>query len=203
MGSERATKQLQSIAVFEASMGAAMQELVVREAASSFREQFPTNKAMQDAAFSAAVKSLSGAALEPGDDPVSKHFDDAFKGLAAGKGTLAERVNAAQKAKDAEFQQTFMVTAHEAAEVKSLAAKAGKDFDVSKLPADAKERLDTLYTSINAKVGYSLPTDLGTKAIGSTSDSTANTYTEKVDAQLAAAAAKLQEARLKAFAQAF
>merc|ERR1712176_550239 len=31
--SERATKQLQSIAVFEASMGAAMQELVVREAA--------------------------------------------------------------------------------------------------------------------------------------------------------------------------
>merc|ERR1712151_622311 len=201
--SERATKQLQSIAVFEASMGAAMQELVVREAASSFRETFPTNKAMQDAAFKAAVKSLSGATLEAGEDPVSKHFDDAFKGLAAGKGTLAERVTAAQKAKDAEFQQTFMVSAQEAAEVKSLASKAGKDFDISKLPADAAERLDTLYNSINAKVGYSLPQTLGTKPVGSTSDSAANSYAEKVDAQLAAAATKLREARLKAFVQAF
>merc|ERR1712083_214550 len=140
---------------------------------------------------------------EAGEDPVSKHGDDAFKGLAAGKGTLAERVNAAQKAKDAEFQQTFMVTAQEAAEVKSLAAKAGKDADLSKLPADAKERLDSLYTSINAKVGYSLPTDLGTKPIGQTSDSAANAYIQQVDAQMAAAAAKLQEARLKAFVQAF
>merc|ERR1712176_1450689 len=73
--SERATKQLQSIAIFEAGMGAAMQELVVREAAASFKEQFPTNKAMQDKAFAAAVKSLSGTALEAGEDPVSSHFD--------------------------------------------------------------------------------------------------------------------------------
>merc|ERR1712050_122733 len=149
--SERATKQLQSIAIFEAGMGAAMQELVVREAAASFREQFPTSKAMQDKAFAAAVKSLSGAALETGEDPVSQHFDDAFKSLGGGKGVLAERVAAAQKAKEAEFQQTFMVTAQEAAEVKSIAAKAGKDFDVTKLPVDAAERLDALYTSINAK----------------------------------------------------
>merc|ERR1711972_320428 len=196
----------------EAGMGAAMQELVVSEAAASFREQFPSSKPMQDKAFAAAVKALSGTTLEASDDPVASHFDEAFKSLGGvdltktkgnAKGTLAERVAAAQQAKDAEFQQTFMVTAQEAAEVKSIAAKAGKDVDLSKLPADAKERLDTLYTSINAKVGYSLPTDLGTKAIGSTSDSAANTYTEKVDAQLAAAAAKLQEARLKAFAQAF
>merc|ERR1712039_331551 len=209
--SERATKQLQSIAIFEASMGAAMQELVVREAASSFKEQFPTSKPMQDKAFAAAVKSLSGAALDAGEDPVSQHFDDAFKSLSGvdlaktkgdAKGTLAERVAAAQQAKDAEFVQTFMVTKQEADEVKSIAGKAGKDFDLAKLPADAAERLDALYTSINAKVGYSLPTDLGTKAIGSTSDSTANTYTSQIDAQLEAAAAKLREARLKAFVQA-
>merc|ERR1712217_512732 len=81
--SERATKQLQSIAIFEAGMGSAMQELVVREAAASFREQFPTSKPMQEKAFAAAVKSLSGTALETSDDPVSSHFDEAFKSLGA------------------------------------------------------------------------------------------------------------------------
>merc|ERR1711920_84740 len=210
--SERATKQLQSIAIFEAGMGAAMQELVVREAAASFREQFPTSKAMQDKAFAAAVKSLSGAALETGEDPVSQHFDDAFKSLAGvdlvktkgdAKGSLAERVAAAQQAKETEFQQTFMVTAQEAAEVKKIASQAGKDFDLAKLPADAAERLDALYTSINAKVGYSLPAPLGAKPIATGSDSTANAYIEKINGQFAAAEQKLREARLKAFVQAF
>merc|ERR1712176_975700 len=78
---ERAAKQLQAIASFEAGMGAAMQDLVVREAAASFREQYPTSKPMQDKAFAAAVKSLSGQALDAGDDPVAAHFDDAFKSL--------------------------------------------------------------------------------------------------------------------------
>merc|ERR1711972_923507 len=116
-------------------------------------------------------------------------------------GTHAEKVNAAQQAKDAEFKQTFMVTQQEAAEVKSLAAKAGKDFDLAKLGAADAERLDTLYASINSKVGYSLPANLGSRPIGQTSDSSANSYTAKVDAQLEAAAAKLREARLKAFVQ--
>merc|ERR1719498_982388 len=44
---ERATKQLQAIASFESGMSAAMQELVVREAAGSFREKFPTDQGMQ------------------------------------------------------------------------------------------------------------------------------------------------------------
>merc|ERR1712217_279013 len=210
--SERASKQLQSIAIFEAGMGAAMQELVVSEAAASFREQFPNSKPMQDKAFAAAVKALSGTALEPNDDPVAAHFDEAFKSLGGvdltktkgnPKGTLAERVAAAQQAKDAEFKQTFMVTAQEAAEVKNLASKAGKEFDLAKLPEADVERLDALYASINAKVGYSLPANLGSKPIGETSDSAANSYTAKIDAQLAAAAEKLREARLKAFVQAF
>merc|ERR1719189_1652766 len=68
--SERALKQLQAIAAFEAGMGSAMQELVVREAAASFRDAFPTNASMQDSAFAAAVKSLSGQQLSTGEDPV-------------------------------------------------------------------------------------------------------------------------------------
>merc|ERR1719230_1629482 len=78
---ERAAKQLQAVASFEAGMGSAMQELVVREAASSFREKFPKEKGMQEAAFAAAVKSLSGASLTANEDPVAKHFSDAFASL--------------------------------------------------------------------------------------------------------------------------
>eukprot|EP00415_Alexandrium_ostenfeldii_P001337 UN1337 len=212
--SERAMKQLQAIATFEAGMGSAMQELVVREAASSFREVFPSDKAMQDKAFSAAVKSLSGQQLAAGDDPVAAHFDSAFQSLAGvnlsttkgnAKGSLAERVAFAQQAKEQEFQQTFMVSAKEAEEVKAIAAKAksGKDYNFSSLPADASERLDSLYVSINAKVGYSLPESLGTKPIKPTFDSSANSYIEQVNAQLTATGKMLREARLKAFVAAF
>jgi len=211
---ERAAKQLQAIATFEASMGSAMQELVVREAAASFKDKFPKDKAMQDKAFLAAVKGIGGSTVDPSEDPVSSHFADAFKSLQGvdlatakgnANGTLAERVAFAQQAKEAEFKQTFMVTAAEAEEVRSLASKAksGNDYDFSKMPADAMARLESLYTSINAKVGYSLPDSLGSKPIAATSDSTANTYVDKVNAQLDSAMASLRNARLKAFVQAF
>merc|ERR1719482_622675 len=145
-----------------------MQELVVREAASSFREKFPKEKGMQEAAFAAAVKSLSGASLTANEDPVAKHFSDAFASLqgvdlmtvkGSATGALPERVAFAQQAKEKEFQQTFMVTAAEAAEVKKIAAeaKSGSDYDFGKLPAASSEKLDALYASINAKVGYALP----------------------------------------------
>merc|ERR1711972_518745 len=194
--------------------GSAMQELVVREAAASFREQFPSDTQMQGKAFSAAVKSLSGEQVATGEDPVAAHFASAFQSLSGvdlmttkgnSKGTLAERVAFAQQAKDLEFQQTFMVSAAEAAEIKSIAAqvKSGSDFDFSKLSAEAAKRLDDLYMSINAKVGYSLPETLGTKEIKATSDAEANTYIEQVNTQLAAAAASLREAHLKAFVSSF
>merc|ERR1712228_749843 len=200
--SERALKQLQAVSIFEAGMGSAMQELVVREAASSFREAYPNSQAMQTKALAAAVKNLSGQPLAAGEDPVAAHFDAALKSLAGvdlmtakgdPKGSLAERVAFAQQAKEKEFQQTFMVTAAEAAEVKSIAAKAGgADFDYSKLPMDAKERLNALYTSINQKVGYAMPDGLGTKPVAQTSDSSTKAYIDAVNAQLDAASTQLQ-----------
>jgi len=206
---ERAAKQLQAIASFEAGMGSAMQELVVREAASSFREKFPKEKAMQEGAFAAAVKSLSGESLTANDDPVAKHFNDAFgslqgvdlltvKGSAAG--TLAERVAFAQQAKEKEFQQTFMVTADEAAEVKKIAAEAKGNF--SSLPAASAQKLDALYASINGKVGYALP-EFATTELKKASDSSTHSYIDQVNSQLATAGAQLREARLKAFVAAF
>jgi len=211
--SERALKQLTAIATFEAGMGAAMQELVVREAASSFRDAFPNDASMQDRAFASAVKSLAGKEVAVTEDPVAAHFNNAFGSLQGvdlsatkgnATGSLAERVAFAQQAKDIEFQQSFMVTGAEAAEVKSLAtaAKSGDSYDFSKLAPDAAERLDSLYTSINSKVGFAMP-DLNMKAIAHTQDSAADAYIDKVNAKLAAAAGQLKAARLQAFVSAF
>merc|ERR1712060_619041 len=102
---ERALKQLQAIAGFEAGMGAAMQELVVREAAASFKDKFTTDEALQAMALTSAVKSLAGAEVTVADCPVASHFADAFDSLQGvdlatvdgnSKGTLAERVAFAQ-----------------------------------------------------------------------------------------------------------
>merc|ERR1712012_525098 len=119
--------------------GSALQELVVREEAASFKEKFPSDTAMQAQAFACAVKGMSGQAVATADDPVASHFNDAFASLAGvsnatpdPKGSLAERVAYAQQLKVSEFKSTFMVTAQEAAEVKSLASEAGADFDVGK-----------------------------------------------------------------------
>jgi len=207
----QALKQLQSIASFEAGMGSAIQELVVREAASSFREAYPKNADMQAKAFAQAVKSLGGTQTTAAEDPVAVHFNAAFKSLdgvdlmtAKGNatGTLAERVAFAQQAKEKEFQQSFMVTKEEAAKVKSLAAQA-KGGDFGTLPADALTQLNALYTQINAKVGYALPDGLGMKPVATSSDDAAGAYAEAINAQLAAGSAKLQQARLAAFAKSF
>jgi len=205
-----ALKQLQGIAGFEASMGSALQELIVREAASSFKEKFPSDAGMQKAAFDSAVTSLAGNQSE--NDPVAKHFEDAFASLGGldkakgdAKGSLAERVKFAQQAKEAEFKQTFMVTAEEAAAVKKVAgeAKSGDGFDFSKLSEASAQKLDSLYASINAKVGYSLPASLGSKAIDATSDSSTSGYVDSVNSQLSAVESQLKQARLQAFAKSF
>lgn len=211
--SERALKQLQSVSNFEAGMGSAIQELVVSEAASSFREEYPKSEAMQKQALAAAVKSLGGDVLKAGEDPVAAHFESALGSLGGvdlmtlegnPAGTLAERVAYAQQTKEREFQTTFMVTAAEAAEVKSIGdlAKDGDGFDFSKLEADSLSRLNALYTSINAKVGYSLPDSVGSKAINHSSDSEANAYIESINSELAVTMKQVETARLTAFVKA-
>jgi len=184
-----AQKQLQSIAGFEASMGSALQELIVTEAASSFKAKFPTDAGMQAAALKSAVASLAGV--------------DLMSAKGDANGSLAERVAFAQQAKEAEFKQTFMVTKQEVAAVKALVKEAGKDLDFGKLSASSAEQLDSLYTSINAKVGYSLPASIGSKAIAHTADASTNSYVDAVNAQLTEMQASLKNARMTAFAKAF
>lgn len=212
--SERALKQLQAVSSFEASMGSAMQELVVRETAASFRETYPNSQDMQDLAFDAALKGLAGDAISPEEDPVTAHFQEAFDSLNGvdlltvkgdANGTLPERVAYAQQAKEHEFQRTYMVSAAEAEEVRSIAGgvQSGESFDISKLSEDAIARLNTLYNTINSKVGFSLPENLQTKAVTQSDDAAANAYAEKVNNQLLSAQKELQRARLEAFAKSF
>merc|ERR1711957_148543 len=199
---ERAQKQLGSIASFEASMGSALQELVVREAAASFRDAFPNDSGMQSAAFDSAINTLRGDSSSS-EDPVSKHFTDAFAGLADGHGPLAERVQSAQAQKEGEFQQSFMVTKAEVEKVAALAqAGGGADFDPSNLSEDQLKELEGLYTGINNKVGFAVP-DLKLQSIPDTKDAAAAGYIASVNAQLEAATASLKAARLKAFTQSF
>jgi len=203
-----AAAQLRAVSGFEASMAADLQNLIVSEAASSFKAKFPTDAAMQTAAFASALSSLSGDGSKA--DPVGAHFEGAFASLAGvdlmaakgdAAGSLAERVAFAQQAKEAEFKQTFMVTAAEAASVKAVAKEAGADFDLSKLSEASAKKLDSLYASINGKVGYSVPADLGAEI--ESSDASAKGYVDSVNSQLAAMQANLKNARLKAFAQSF
>jgi hypothetical protein len=215
--SERASKQLQAIAAFEASSAGALQALVVTEAAKAFKDEFPKNNALQDKALTSAVTLIGGGEVAPGDDPVLSHFAKAIGQLegvdlatakADANGSIVERVAAAQQAKEQEFKETFMVTKAEAAEIKSLAgkAKAGADYDFSKLSEEEGKKLDALYTNINAKVGYFMPEKAveTTAPIGAVeSDSSADAYVQKVNAQLAETMAKLRASRLKNFAEAF
>jgi len=212
--SERALKQLQAISTFEAGMGSAMQELVVHEAAASFKEQYPKNSSMQEQAFTAAIKSLGGQTLSTNDDPVAAHFAQALESLqgvdlmtAKGNatGSLAERVAFAQQAKEKEFQQTFMVTASEAKEVTELAgkAKSGDGFDFNQLPVESLTRLNALYTSVNAKVGFALPESVGSNSVATSNDSAATSYLDAVNTQLASTTKQLESARLTAFAKSF
>lgn len=199
---ERAQKQLQTVASFEAGMGAALQQLVVKEAASSFKTVFPNDSGMQTAAFDSALAALRGDSVSASANPVSKHFNDAFAGLASGTGALAERVEAAQKEKEGEFQQQFMVTKAEVEAVAGLTQRAGgADFDPSKLSADDLKELEGLYRSINNKVGFAVP-DVKLEAIPTT-DAGSGGYVASVNSQLAAATSSLQAARLKAFTQSF
>merc|ERR1711920_291895 len=147
-------------------------------------------------------KSLSGKPLEAGDDPVASHGEDAFKSLAGvdlmttkgdPKGSLAERIAFAQQAKELEFQQSFMVTPDEVAEVKSIVGKAPGG-DIGKLPGEALDKLNALYGKINQKVGFALPEGVGTKPIATTSDTAANAYIEGVNSQLDGAMKTLQHA---------
>merc|ERR1711904_14651 len=91
--SERATKQLQAIAAFEASSAGALQELVVTEASKAFKTDFPNNKALQDKALTSAVTLIGGGEVKSADDPVLASFAGAI-GQLSGVDLMTAKANA-------------------------------------------------------------------------------------------------------------
>lgn len=211
--SDRSRAQLTTVARFEAQMAAQLQETIVRETANSFKDTFLGDKGLQDAAIDNACQAIAGKA--PKADPLKDHFIksitevgsvDLGKAKANPKGSIVERVAAVQQEREMQFQSAFMVTQAEAAEVKKLgkAALAGDSIDLTKLDADSLKKLETLFTSINNKVGYTFPTVSEiVSEIKQTGDATADKFLEHANHQVSLSLAKLHAARLNAFVRAF
>merc|ERR1711869_107498 len=109
------------------------------------------------------------------------------------KGTIVERVAAVQQAE-------------EAAEVKKLGSKAlsGDSLDLSKLDEKSIERLETLFTSINNRVGYKFPSEKELIAgLKTTGDAASDEFITYANEQVSLAQAKFQAARLGVFVKAF
>eukprot|EP00397_Hematodinium_sp_SG-2012_P020839 GEMP01021496.1.p1 GENE.GEMP01021496.1~~GEMP01021496.1.p1 ORF type:complete len:503 (+),score=132.45 GEMP01021496.1:33-1541(+) len=205
----RANKQLQNIAVFENQMNHQLQEMVVRETASAFKANSAapgTQKAFMDAALIA----VAGGKMEK--DPITLQFNAAMEELqhidlmtapANPEGTIVERVAYAQQNKEKEFRNSFMVTQAEANEVRSLAQNAKTsdgEYNFTKLSEEQAARLEHLFTVINNKVGFYVPTESVTPVEG---NGAAEEYVTAVNAEISATNAKVRDERLKAFVAAF
>jgi hypothetical protein len=210
---ERVKAQLQSIARFEQQMSAQLQETIVTESSSAFKAQFASDTKLQDAIIDGACKAITDGKM-PASDPLKEYFTKAFDEVAKanlatvkGKadGTIVERVAAVQQAKEEVFKASFMVSAAEAAEVKKLGEKAvsGASFDLAKLDEASLKRLESLYTSINNRVGYKLPTEKEIMSeIKKTGDSSSDEFVDYANHQVSLALAKFQAERLGAFVRA-
>jgi len=211
--SDRVQAQLTSIARFEQQMNAQLQETIVRETAQAFKDTFPGDSKMQADVIDNACKSIGKG--EAGADPLKKFFTDSFDQVAKAdlattkgnpKGTIVERVAAVQQAREAAFQASFMVSAAEAAEVKSLGGKAltGDSLDLTKLDEKSLTRLEALFTSINNRVGYAFPSEKELiSSIKTTGDASSDEFVNYANDQVSLALAKFQAARLGAFVRAF
>merc|ERR1719265_1024685 len=125
-------------------MAAQLQETIVKETVSSFKDTFPKDAGMQKA----AIAGESAAA-----DPVKAHFTKAVAEVASTDiskvkgnpaGSIVERVAHVQQLREKAFQAAFMVSAEEAAEVKKLGKKAisGDTLDLTKLDQASLDRLE-------------------------------------------------------------
>ncbi|EER14422.1 conserved hypothetical protein [Perkinsus marinus ATCC 50983] len=213
---DRVLHQLQNIERSEHNIAASMQEILVRETASSFRDMFPTDPKMQQESLNTAIAQLAGDTVDASKDPVKNHFVNSFKDLktqdvskatADAKGTLIQRLAFDKRRSERDFERQYMVTKAEADEVRSLAKKAkGKGgYDWSILDATDMARLEELYTKINNKVGFPMLSEAAVQSVpvDACADLRAKEYTTHMNEQLEVLRVKLRNERLNMFAAAF
>ena len=202
---ERVIQQLDAVARAEASIGAALQENIVKETVANFRTTFSKDSAMQKAALNYAIDSLANKT--GATDPVLAFFGDSVKtaekvGTAKPDpmGNVAERLSHALFQAENAFQKSFMVSSVEAAEVKGIASKAkvGDGYDFEKLNGKDSARLEELYNSVNLKTGLILPHEKMLVAVPAESEYAALVNKEIVDMQKV-----VKKERLTAFVNGF
>lgn len=189
---EKANKQLSSILSFEESTNSKLQDTIVKEIASEFKDKFSKDAKLQKEAFDAAIMGLNGNAK---DDPVTKHFVSSlgsidFSGKAKPNpaGSISERIAALQATQEAEFLKTFYLSQGEIS-----AAKTAEDKDAA-------------YTALFNKIGFHVPGSFDAKV----ELPEAKTGSSKTDGYLSEAAkeiekfdAQIKKQREEAFAGAF
>ena len=214
---ERINAQLQAISRMEASAAGNMQELLVSETANGFKEAFSQSAKLQEAALEAALNSIKGgAAADKATDPVLKHFGDAIQAVEkadwskvkpSGTGSIVERIAMVRRQAEQEFKKMFYVSKAEAAEVREiskLAKSADGKFDWTKLDAPKAARIDELYTSVNNRVGFVVPSESTILGLGlQETVAGAEQFVDATKARLDAVATKIRHERLSAFAQGF
>ena len=211
---DRITAQLQAIARMEAASAGNMQELLVTEATNSFKEAFAKSPKMQEAVFESALGAIKGGASK-GTDPVLKHFQEAIESVekadwskvkANATGTIAERIALVRKQAESEFKKMFYVSKSEAAEVRDLAKRAkveGGKYDFSKLDAAQTKRLDDLYTSINNRIGFVVPSEANILNFTVDKAAGAEEFIASTKNRLEDIAARIRHERLSAFVNGF
>jgi hypothetical protein len=209
---ERIAHQLQAIARMEASSAGNMQDLLVNETSRLFRDAFDKDANLQEAAFSAAINGIRGGATgSPKTDPVLKHFTDAISAVdkadwskvkPSPEGSIVERIAHVRKQAEQEFKKMFYVSKSEVAEIKAIAQLVGSSYEWSKLSEPQSKRLDELFTSINSRVGFVLPSE---SMVSAALPETAGTldFIHSAQKQLEATSSKIKQERLKAFLTAF
>jgi len=206
---QRAQKQLQNIAIFENQMSHQLQEMVVKETAAAFRSNAQDAKTQEDF-MNCALTALAGNPLE--NDPITQQFNEAMLQLqhidlmtapSSRDGSIVERVAYAMQGREKEFRSSFMVTAQEAQEVRSLAQKAqsGSGYDFTQLSETDSARLDKLFAQINTKVGFYVPQET-LKPLEVRGDET-DSYISTVNDEINSTNARARHERLSSFALAF
>jgi hypothetical protein len=209
---ERIGAQLQAIARMESASAGNMQELLVAEATSNFKEAFAKSAKMQEAVFENALTAIKGASGK--SDPVLKHFKDAIESVEKAdwskvkpnaSGSIAERIALVRKQAEDEFKKMFYVSKAEAAEVKAIAksAKSEGGLDFSKLSEAQTKRLDELYTAINNRVGFAMPSEASILKLGVEQAAGAEQFIDSTKQQLSHMAARIRQERLTAFVNGF
>ncbi|CEM11328.1 unnamed protein product [Vitrella brassicaformis CCMP3155] len=214
---EKLSRQLLSIQQAEASIGASLQDVMVRELVKMFRETFPKDAQLQDAALKSAIANIAGDKVQ---DPIAGKFLSALKDLSAADlektkgneaGTLVERVAAVFQQKEKDFLSNFTVKGEEVSELKQIIAKiktgTADGYDFKKLDTATSQKLDSLYSSINARMGFDVADErmitVTTQDTMPIHDAGAADFVEAVNAKVAASADKIRTNRLTAFLKAF